>query len=147
MIPSKNCIDLIKEFESLRLTAYADPGPSGLPITIGYGSTMYQNGQKIKLGDVITEDKAVELLNWEVTQKADALKYLKVNQNQFDAIVTFVYNVGIGAFETSTLKKLIIKDPSNPLIRDQFERWNKSGGKILNGLTRRRKAEADLYFS
>lgn len=148
MIPSINCVNIIKKFEGLKLKAYPDPGSGGLPITIGYGSTMYDDGKRINLGDVITEERATELLYWEVKQKSSALKYLRgLNQNQFDAIVSFVYNVGIGAFESSTLKRLIVNNPSNPLIRDQFERWNKSRGRILNGLTKRRKEEADLYFS
>lgn len=148
MTPSINCINIIKKFEGLKLKAYTDPGSGGLPITIGYGSTMYDDGTRINLDDVITEGRATELLYWEVKQKSSALKYLKgINQNQFDAIVSFVYNVGIGAFESSTLKRLIVKNPSDPLIRAQFERWNKSRGRILNGLTKRRKEEADLYFS
>lgn len=148
MIPSINCVNIIKKFEGLKLKAYPDPGSGGLPITIGYGSTMYDDGKRINLGDVITEERATELLYWEVKQKSSALKYLRgLNQNQFDAIVSFVYNVGIGAFESSTLKRLIVNNPSNPLIRYQFERWNKSRGRILNGLTKRRKEEADLYFS
>jgi len=70
-----------------------------------------------------------------------------VNQNQFDALTSFAYNVGIGGFKKSTLLKLVKANANNPLIRNEFAKWNKAGGKVLKGLTNRRKEEADLYFS
>jgi lysozyme len=73
-----------------------------------------------------------------------------VNQNQFDALVSFCYNLGIGAFNSSTLKKKVIANPGDLSIRDEFMKWNKARVKgvltELKGLTNRRKAEADLYF-
>jgi lysozyme len=146
MKPSKTCFDLIKSFEGLFLNAYPDPKTGGEPITIGFGSTMYQNGKKVKMGDTITEAEALKLLEWEITNKANAIS-LNVNQNQFDALVSFAFNLGLGNFNSSTLKKKIFKNPNDPTIRNEFMRWVSPGSSVEKGLRRRRKAEADLYFS
>ncbi len=148
MKPSDKCYELIKSFEGLKLDAYLDGG--GVP-TIGYGSTMYTNGSKVKLGQKIELKTAQELLEWEVNNKATVINshLLKcvLNQNQFDALVSFAYNVGIGAFANSTLLKKLIKNPNNPEIAYEFSRWNKDNGKTVEGLTNRRKKESDFYFS
>lgn len=148
MTPSKNCEDLIKEFEDLILHAYKDPGSKdGLPITIGWGSTMNKDGTKIKITDIITKEKADELFNWELNNKAVVIDGLKLglNQNQFDAICSFVYNVGLGAFLKSHLYKLIKINPNNPAISDEFKKWKFNDGKIMKGLIRRRGMESKLY--
>ncbi len=141
-------IDLIKSFESLELQAYVCP--AGV-LTIGYGNTFYEDGTKVKKGDKITVERAKELFENVLYKKfipeVDKLVSSEVNDNQFSALVSFAYNVGIGNFGGSTLLKLVNVNPDNPNIAFQFSRWNKSGGKILPGLTRRRKAESDLYFS
>lgn len=149
MTTSENGISIIKKFEGLVLHAYKDPGSkNGLPITIGYGSTMYKDGTKIKLGDTITQEQAIDLLHWEVNNKTSVLRgmNLQLNQNQFDAITSFIYNVGIGNFMSSTLLKIIRKDPNDPDIMEQFMRWVYNDGKIMEALVNRRKLEADLYF-
>lgn len=149
MTASDNAIDFIKKQEGLVLHAYKDPGSKdGLPITIGYGSTMYKDGSKIKLGDTITKEEAEDLLRWEVGDKTSVLRgmNLKLNQNQFDAVTSLVYNIGIGNFNSSTLLKRIRYNPNDPDIRNQFGRWIYNDGKILDTLVKRRKAEADLYF-
>lgn len=149
MTTSENGISIIKKFEGLVLHAYKDPGSkNGLPITIGYGSTMYKDGTKIKIGDTITQEQAIDLLHWEVNNKTSVLRgmNLQLNQNQFDAITSFIYNVGIGNFMSSTLLKRIGKDPNDPDIREQFMRWVYNDGKIMEALVNRRKLEADLYF-
>lgn len=147
MTASQNCIDLIKRFEGFKTKAYLCP--ASVP-TIGYGSTMYNNGFKVKLGDVITETEADNLLMWELKSKAVALYKLKLNQNQFDACLSFCFNLGIGAFNKSTLKKKIEANPNDASIKNEFMKWNKArvGGQLmeLKGLTRRRIAEAELYF-
>ena len=146
MIPSQKCYDLIKKFEGLFLKAYLCP--ANVP-TIGYGSTMYATGKKVKLGETITRQIAQELIEWEVNNKGkivDAMK-LELNQNQFDAVVSFVYNLGIGNFNKSTLLKKIKENPNDITIANEFTKWNKGGGVILKGLVTRRKAESDLYFS
>ena len=147
MIASQNCINLIKLFEGYKPKAYLCP--AGVP-TIGFGSTMYTDGRKIKLGDTINEQQAYELLMWELRNKAFALHGLNLNQNQFDSCLSFIYNLGIGAFAKSTLKKKILLNPNDATIKDEFLKWNKArvNGELmeLKGLTRRRIAEADLYF-
>ena len=147
MIASKNCINLIKMFEGYKAKAYLCP--ANVP-TIGFGSTMHKDGRKVKLSDTINEDQAEELLMWELKNKSNALYGLILNQNQFDSILSFVYNLGIGAFANSTLRKKILANPDDPSIKAEFMRWNKArvGGEfmVLKGLTRRREAEAELYF-
>jgi lysozyme len=69
-----------------------------------------------------------------------------INQNQFDALVSFCYNLGAGSLKSSTLLKKVNADPNDPSIKLEFLKWNKSGGKVLNGLTLRRNAESELYF-
>lgn len=147
MIASQKCIDLIKQFEGYYSKAYLCP--AGVP-TIGYGSTMWNDGRKVKMGEKITKEGAELLLHWELNKKSIALKGLSLNQNQADALLSFIYNLGIGAFDKSTLKKKIKLNPNDPAIRDEFMKWNKArvGGKLmeLKGLTRRRIAEANLYY-
>jgi len=147
MIASKNCINLIKLFEGYKAKAYLCPASV---VTIGWGSTMYTDGRKIKLGDTINEQQAEEMLMWELKNKSIALHGLNLNQYQFDSCLSFIYNVGIGAFTKSTLRKKIVANPNDPTIKDEFMKWNKAtvAGKLmeLKGLTRRRTAEAELYF-
>jgi lysozyme len=147
MTPSQNCIDLIKEFEGCRLNAYYDPGTGNLPITIGYGSTYKRDGTRFKITDTIDHFMAEELLKWEVDNKATIIAKLlpQLNQNQFDALIDFAYNVGVGNLQNSTLLKIVKIDRNNPAIRDEFLKWNKSSGRVLSGLTRRRLAEWELY--
>jgi lysozyme len=147
MNPSQNCINLIKQFEGYRTKAYLDA--VGVP-TIGYGSTMWNDGKKVQLGETITLEGAGLLLYWEVNRKAVILDSLILTQNQYDALTSFIYNIGSGAFSKSTLFKKVKANPSDPVIRNEFLKWNK--GRVngvlveLKGLTRRRNAEADMYF-
>ena len=146
MTPSKQCINLIKKYEGFRAKPYLCP--ADVP-TIGYGSTFYANGTKVRLIDPpISEKEASELLLEVVSDFAREVDKMVsgVTQNQFDALVSFAYNVGLGALKSSTLLKRVKADPCDPDIAYQFSRWNKSGGKVLNGLTKRRKEEAELYF-
>lgn len=144
-------INMIKDFEKCVLTAYLDAVNVW---TIGYGVTHYKNGVAVKRGDVITQAKADELLHWQVRLKESAVDRaiypVCVNQNQFDALVSFTYNVGVGAFQSSTLLRKLRTDPANETIRDEFMKWVKGRvrGELvtLKGLVKRRKAEADLYF-
>ena len=98
----------------------------------------------------ITEPQAVELLkNMLVTfeQYVDAFCRDDINQNQFDALVSFCYNLGPANLKASTLLKKVNINSSDPTIKDEFMKWTKAGGKTLPGLVKRRTAEADLYFS
>jgi lysozyme len=149
---SKNGVALIEKFEGFVPNAYKDPGSkNGLPITIGYGSTMYQDGSKIKMGDKITKEAAQELLMWEVNNKTGAingaLKGVPVNQNQFDSLCSFVYNLGMGAFNGSTLLKKVKLNPNDPSIKNEFLKWVNNDGKPMKGLIARRNEESKLYFT
>lgn len=162
-IPSQKCIDFIKEFEGLYLNAYHDPTDREGIITIGYGSIMYQDGTKPKLGDTITQAQADELLLWEVNNKAKAVDYAigryPCTQSQFDSFVSFTYNLGIDALVGSTLLKKFKVNPADqsiykysvdkdsfPVPRScEFLKWIMSNGRVVNGLIRRRAGEADMY--
>lgn len=149
MKPSQSCYDLIKSFEGLSLSAYPDPATKAEPYTIGYGTTIYDDGRKVRLGDVITKERADELLKKDVDVRASQISIIvpTLTQNQFNALVSFAYNCGVEALRKSTLLKKVKKNPSDPSIELEFMKWNKAGGKEFKGLTKRRQAESDLYFS
>lgn len=145
MQPSDKCYTLIKHFEECRLQAYKDA--VGI-WTIGYGNTYYENGMRVKQGDVITQAQADKLLPVIVNRFAisvDQMVKRHIQQHEFDALVCFAYNVGIGALEKSTLLRKVNQNASAIEIEAEFLKWNKAGGKVLAGLTRRRKVEATLY--
>ena len=141
-------LELIKSFEGLRLTAYLCS--ANVP-TIGYGSTYYANDQKVKMGDKITKEQADALLRKTVRdfeQNVSALlNGATVNQNQFDALVSFAFNLGTGALAKSTLLTKVKANPADPAISREFGKWVNAGGKKVNGLVKRRRLEAELYFS
>ncbi|MGH5310300.1 lysozyme [Citrobacter freundii] len=149
MQTSHKGIALIKGFEGCRLTAYPDPGTGGAPWTIGYGWTHPIDGKPVKPGMTIDQETADRLLKTGlVSYENDVLKLVRVKltKGQFDALVSFAYNVGSRALSTSTLlKKLNAGDIKG--ASDEFLHWNKAGGKVLNGLTRRREAERALFLS
>lgn len=140
MKTSQTGINLIKGFEGLELDAYLCPAKVW---TIGYGHT-----KGVKQGQRITTNQADELLkeDLEVFENAVNVQSLNINQNQFDALVSFIYNLGIGAFNRSTLLKKIKENSNDPTIAYEFSRWNKANGNVLSGLVKRRKAESTLYF-
>ena len=141
MKTSPKGIALIKEFEGLRLKAYLCPGGVW---TIGYGHTA-----GVKPGMTITEEQAEQFLKEDmiVFEKAVNNQNLALNQNQFDALVSFIYNVGTGNFSSSTLLRKVRANPQDNSIMDEFLRWVYSKGRVLPGLQRRRLAEMKLYFS
>ena len=141
MKTSDKGIDLIKKYEGFRAKAYRC---SANVLTIGFGHTL-----NVKSTDVITLDEAEHFLRQDVgfAEKEVNRHNLNINQNQFDALVSFVFNLGVGNFARSTLLRKIKSNPNDPTIRKEFERWIYTGGKVLNGLVRRRKEEADLYFT
>ena len=140
-------LELIKSFEGFYSKPYLDP--IGIP-TIGYGATYYPNKKKVTMKDKpLTEKEASDLLKeMMVTYENDVKRLVKreLNQNQFDALVSFTYNLGSANLGKSTLLKKINANPYDKTIKDEFLKWNKAGGKVLNGLIRRRNAEAELYF-
>jgi lysozyme len=140
-------IQLIKASEGLRLTAYICP--AGVP-TIGYGATTYPDGSPVKLGDSITESHADLMLNDTIESIEKHLQRMitrELNQNQFSAIVSFAFNIGLGALGKSTLLRKVNANRWDPSIRDEFHRWIHANKKVLPGLVKRRKEEADIYFT
>ena len=143
-------IALIHEFESLRLTTYRDPGPTGLPITGGWGATRDENGQPFKLGRTEVKTYWDALFERDINEFSRAVERLigsaPTTQGQYDALVSFAYNVGAGegGLKTSTLlRKHMAGDYAGAAA--EFARWNKAKGVVLAGLTRRRAAEAKMY--
>ncbi len=146
MQTSSRGIALIKEFEGCRLTAYLCPADKW---TIGYGWTYPVDGKPIKRGMTIDQTTADRLLKTGlVGYENDILKLVKVklSQSQFDALVSFAYNLGARALSTSTLLKKLNAGNYRGAV-DEFTRWNKAGGEVLAGLTRRREAERRLFLS
>ncbi|HDS4423431.1 TPA: lysozyme [Enterobacter cloacae] len=146
MQTSEKGIALIKEFEGCRLTAYQD---SVGVWTIGYGWTQPVDGKPIRAGMTIKQETAERLLKTGlVSYESDVSRLVKVGltQGQFDALVSFTYNLGARSLSTSTLlRKLNAGDYAG--AANEFQRWNKAGGKVLTGLTRRREAERALFLS
>ena len=144
-------LKLIMKYEGFSSKPYVDPGSGGLPITIGYGNTFYEDKTKIKLTDSpITKERGLELLKITLIsfeQYVDSFVRDDITQYQFDALCSFVYNLGSNSLKTSTLLKLINSNPNNVApITQNFNKWVNAGGKILPGLVARRAAEAELFF-
>ena len=144
----KKGLDLIAEFEGLSLKPYLC---SAKVPTIGYGSTFYENGTKVKLTDApITKQRAEQLLKNTADKFAEKVAVLitkPVTQNQFNALVSFAFNVGVSALKVSTLLKLVNNNPNDGNIAKELLKWNKAGGRVVQGLTNRRIKESALYFS
>lgn len=160
MIPSERCVSFIKDFEGYSEHAYQDTGGVW---TIGYGTIKYPNNIDVKQGDTCNEQEALEYLHFEINEKSKSvtnlIKETPINQNQFDALTSFAYNVGSNALAGSTLlHKLKINphdstiyqyevDAENKPVIDscEFVRWCRDNKKVINGLLRRRAREADMY--
>lgn len=142
MTPSPKIIAFIQGFEKCRLTAYM-PTPQDRP-TIGWGTT----GADVKMGLMWTQEQADDRFAHDLgifaARVAALIGQHPTKQDQFDAMVSLAYNIGTGNFEASTLlRKHLAGDYAG--CADQFQRWNKQAGKVLNGLTRRRAGEAAIY--
>lgn len=136
----------IEDFEGLVLKA-SDDG-FGNP-TIGYGHTTPQGPPHVAIGDVITEKEADQILSRDlhtVEYDVNTWTVVPVNQNQFDALVSFTFNVGAGNFKTSTLLKEL-NNRNYIEAADEFLKWNHANGKVVAGLTRRREAERKMFLS
>lgn len=147
---SSNGLAFIKSFEGCRLTSYQDEDGTW---TIGYGTIVYSSGLPVLEGQRITQQQADSELYFQVTQKTKLLQPLitsVLTSNQYDSVCDFSYNEGVGAFQNSTLRKLINADPTDPNITNAFLMWVdiRIDGVLTPsaGLKRRRLAEADLYF-
>ena len=139
-------IDMMHHFEGCRLEAYQC---SAKVWTIGWGNTYYEDKRPVKKGDKITQDQANKLFEMVMNEFAIMVRKAltkELNDNQFSALVCFAYNVGLGNLKKSTLLRKVNANPNDETIAVEFAKWTRAGGKVLNGLVRRRKAEADLYF-
>lgn len=141
---SQRGIDLIKQFEGYSSKAYPDPATGGAPWTIGYGTT-----KGVKPGMVITAQQAEKMLRDDVAKfeiGVSSLITAPTTQGQFDAMVSLAYNIGLGNFGKSTLLK---KHNARcyTCAADQFRVWNRANGRVMNGLTKRRAAERQVYMS
>jgi len=137
---------LLKKYEGCVLKAYKCPAGVW---TIGFGNTFYEDGTKVKEGDVITQQRADELAKYIVEQFATSIRAMikqPLNENQFSACVSLAYNIGTGGFKKSSVLRKLNVNPTDPTIADSFRLWNKGGGVVLKGLVRRREAEIALYF-
>ena len=147
---------LIATFEGLRLKPYLCS--AGVP-TIGYGSTFYPSGRKVTMRDKpITQETAFWMLKQVANMFAkdvDSLVTSNINQNQFNALVSFAFNLGSDidadnipeGLGDSRLLRRVNANPNDPEIAREFVKWNKAGGRVLDGLTKRRLKEAELYFT
>lgn len=143
MRTSQKGLALIKSFEGLRLTAYPDPATGADPWTIGYGST-----RGVLKGMTITAEQAERMLVNDVQRfepQVDHLVKVPLSQGQWDALISFTYNLGAANLESSTLLKLL-NDGNYAGAADQFPRWNKAAGKVMAGLTKRRAAEREMFI-
>jgi lysozyme len=144
MQTSANGLAFIRDHEGCELHAYPDPGSGGEPWTIGVGHT-----GGVKPGDTCTMEQAMQWLKEDVQEAEEAVNRLvkvELSQDQFDALVSLVFNIGGGNFAKSTLLKKI-----NALnfegAADEFPRWNRAAGRVMAGLTKRRHAEQSLFQS
>jgi lysozyme len=143
---NKEGADLIKEFEGCKLKSYQC---SAKKWTIGFGNTFYEDGSPVMPGHAITQEKAnqlFEIIANDFSAKVAKLVTANVSENQFGALVSFSYNCGVNNLQKSTLLKKVNANPNDTSIKAEFAKWNKAGGKVLAGLTRRREAESNLYF-
>lgn len=142
MKTGENGIELIKQFEGCKLSTYLCPANV---LTIGYGHT-----KGVKKGQIITQLEADNLLKEDLTTFEKGITMLvksNINQNQFDALVSFAFNLGLANLKSSTLLKKVNVNPNDRTIVDEFLKWVYAKKVFLEGLHRRRQAEANLYFS
>lgn len=140
MTISDNGIALIKRFEGCKLYAYRD---SVGVLSIGFGHT-----KDVKAGMAITQAQAEQFLKDDLRPVEQLLNNMHVNftQNQFDALCSWVFNLGAGNFNKSTMKKRIVSGAHDTEITDEMIRWTRAGGRVLSGLVRRRADEANTFL-
>ena len=141
MKASEKAYSLIRQFEGLRLTAYRCPA--------GIWTVGYEHTSGVVLGMAVTKEQAEEFLRSDIVAAENIVntECLNLRQCQFDALVSFVFNVGGGNFRKSTLLKMVKANPDDNSIMDEFLRWVYVKGVVLSGLQKRRLAEMRLYFS
>jgi lysozyme len=141
-------INFLKGSEGIDLNAYQDTGGVW---TIGYGETFnFDQNRPVQKGDKITIDTANRWLTNEANSTLDSVKQVvkvPLNNNQFAALSSFVYNIGLGAFKNSTMLKLINNKTDKNIIANQFDKWVYVNGQISKGLKNRRDKEKKLFLS
>ena len=143
MTPSSKCSALVEKSEGDVLKAYPDPATGGAPWTIGYGHT----GPEVHPGMRITQQEADAYLEQDlcrVGQQISKVVHVELSQDEFDALVCFVYNIGIGNFMNSTMLRLLNMGKFDE-ASNEFEKWTKGAGKVMPGLVARRQEEKDLF--
>lgn len=143
-------IPFIKKEEGFRANAYPDPATKAEPYTIGYGTTFYANGTKVKKGDVITKDQAEQELIAFLKRSQTKIRNAVVKQlqpHQEAALLSLAYNIGDPALLRSTALKLIKANPNDPAIDAAIKAFRIAAGKINPVLVKRRARESDLYFN
>ena len=143
---SDNGYDVIKSFEGVRNNAYKDS--VGI-WTVGIGFITV-DGVKVNESTTLTDDQIKTQFFAQITKYEDAVNQAvtsELNQNQFDALVSFTFNLGGAALRSSTLLKKVNIDPSDATIANEFIKWDRAGGNVIPGLLKRRQAESNLYFS
>lgn len=148
MKTSKQGIELIKEFEGFRAKPYYC---SANVVTIGYGSTTYTDGRKVQITDkAISKDEAEKMLKEQLTKIYEPIihQWVKVplSQNQFDALVSFIYNVGETQFSRSTLLRKLNEGFNKNIVADELLKWVYAGGEVSEGLKNRRNKERELFL-
>ena len=131
-------LSIIKKYEGLKLEAYICP--AGVA-TVGFGSTFYPNGRRVKLGDKITLQEAESILLHDIKRFEKEVRNsvkIEITNNQLSALISFTYNVGASAFRKSTLLRKVNANPTDLTIHNELMRWTKAGGKVLPGLVKRR---------
>ena len=143
MTYSQTGLHLTENFEGCSLTAYPDPGTGGDPWTAGYGHT----GDDVCEGTTCTQEQAEQWLMQDVQHAAKAvndLVQIDLTQEEFDALVDFTFNLGVGNFRSSTLlRKLNAGDIDGAAA--EFDKWDRAGGRVMAGILRRRQAETNLF--
>jgi len=145
---SRMGLELIKTFEGFRTSPYLCP--AGIP-TIGYGCTYYSDGRRVRLSDPSIDETSATILLQNILASyergVDSFTRNDITQNQFDALVSFAYNVGISGLRNSTLLRLVNADPLNRRIRKEFMRSVYADGRKIKGLKIRREREVEMYFA
>lgn len=145
MKTSPKGIELIKHFEGCKLNAYLCPAKKW---TIGIGTTMYPDGRVVSPNDTCTEQQAYEYLMFDLENFERKLNrhFKTLNQDQFDALISWTYNLGFGNLLSSTLKSKVLENPNDfPTIEKEWLKWKFIGKVPSEGLLRRRKSEFHLY--
>lgn len=151
IIYGEKVLNLIKEFESWSSKPYHGKADADNVFTIGWGTTVYPNGKKVQLTDreITIEQGNAYLKYWldKAVKVIDPFLRDDLTENQFAAMLSFGYNCGVGALQTSTLLKRVQANKNDPTIKDAFLMWvHGEGGKVVPGLVNRRTKEAQLYF-